>query len=80
MCEIALLSLISDLYFPISSLLSSHLPLLLFGAHTVWRGMMNTQLSKAHMLGVLLFYGGPITSHMNTQVCTHPQHYFPVKV
>lgn len=40
----------------------SHLcsPLIsLFGAHTVWRGMMNTWLSKAHMLGVLFFLSHP---------------------
>lgn len=36
MCEIALLSLISDLYFPISALLSSHLPsFALWSSHRV---------------------------------------------
>lgn len=40
------------------SLLSSPLisPLLLFGVHTVWRRMMNTQLSKALVLGGPFFF------------------------
>lgn len=54
-----------------SPLLSSPL-FSLFGAHTVWRRMMNTQVSKAHVLGGPSFFLGPITSHTHTlAVYTH---------
>lgn len=59
MCEIALLSLISGLYFSISALL-------LFGAH-----IMNTELSKALLLGVLpppFFF---VFQTQSPRTCTH---------
>lgn len=55
------------------SLLSSPLisPLSLFGAHTVWRRMMNTRLSKAHMLGVLFLMPDLLTyTHTHNHYAT----------
>lgn len=47
-------------------------PLSLFGAHTVWRRMMNTRLSKAHLLGVPFFEArSPLTHTHAVQTHTH---------
>lgn len=64
------------------SLLSSPLISLLslFGAHTVWRRMMNTQLSKAHMLGVLFLFFFSRPDHLTHTHSQSNRHYATVRV
>lgn len=70
MCEIALLSLILDLYFPISPLIS---PFSLFGAHTgvekddEYPGIQSTCAGGAFFFQALLPHTHAVYTHIQTE-------------